>query len=225
MLQRIIFWLKSSFGFSKKESRGFLLVVPFLIFLYSVPRIVEHFERRSFQPISAEKLDSLLQAGWQPLQSELTFNPQDTATQKKAQPSGLQRIPLAEADSVVLQIVPGIGPALASRLIKYQVRLGGFHSPEQLGEVYGVSAELVDRIWEYFEFRPEITKKLPVNSSTVAELAEHPYISYGQAKVLVAYREQHGAFGTKDDLKQIKIFTEEWIDQINPYLDFAPQSK
>jgi competence protein ComEA len=52
------------------------------------------------------------------------------------------------------------------------------------------------------------------------ELAAHPYISYGEAKVLVAFRTQHGKFISSDDLLKIKIFKTEWVQKIKPYLSF-----
>jgi DNA uptake protein ComE-like DNA-binding protein len=54
----------------------------------------------------------------------------------------------------------------------------------------------------------------------VEELAKHPYISYQEAKVLVAYRLQHGPYHQLDDLLRVKIFKADWVKKIGPYLDF-----
>src|SRR5690606_25791766 len=150
------------------------------------------------------------------------FNPQDTIVKKSnaKQLENLNRIPFSEADSVTLQIVPGIGQSTASRIIKFRTSLGGLHSKNQLSEVYGLKPETIDAIWEYFDFSPGISNKIMINQVEIDELGKHPYFSYAEAKVLIAYRKQHGEFQSPDDLKQIKIFKEEWITKISPYLDF-----
>ncbi|TNF41199.1 MAG: helix-hairpin-helix domain-containing protein, partial [Cytophagales bacterium] len=90
----------------------------------------------------------------------------------------------------------------------------------QLMEVYGMKAETAEAVWEFFEFDPGIRKKLQINQTEAADLAKHPYISYSEAKVIVAYRNQHGAFRNSEDLLKIRIFKKEWVDKISPYLNF-----
>jgi hypothetical protein len=40
MWQRIIFWSKTHLGFSAKESRGFLLLIPFLLALVAASQVL-----------------------------------------------------------------------------------------------------------------------------------------------------------------------------------------
>ena len=49
-------------------------------------------------------------------------------------------------DSASLVRLPGIGPVLSARIIKYRRLLGGFASVNQLTEVYGLSPETFDLI-------------------------------------------------------------------------------
>jgi len=137
---------------------------------------------------------------------------------KVSTPPLAQNIPFSEADSVLLQVVPGIGKVLAGRIIKFREALGGLQSREQLLEVYGLTAEVMERIFEHFTFEPQIHRKLNLNGATVSELAAHPYITYGQAKVIVAFREQHGDYETSDDLLRIKILDAGWLEKLKPYL-------
>ncbi|MCS5489752.1 ComEA family DNA-binding protein [Algoriphagus limi] len=163
-------------------------------------------------------VDSLADKGFVLLESPYPIQiPNDTASFSI---SGIKRIPFSEADSITLQIVPGIGPSLAGRIIKFEQALGGFFKPDQLLDVYGVKPEVANRVWEYFEFDGKIKSKVPINTIDVTELAKHPYVSYGQAKVLVAFRNQHGAFLGPEDLLKIKIFEKEWVDKLSPYLAF-----
>lgn len=224
MKDRFFYWLKVYVGFSGKESRGFLVLVPFLVVLGLLPDGIRLFKNKKAEAdylAYQSKLDSLETLKINLVSSPLpTFNPQDTvkSSGNRRQVENLNRIVFSEADSVTLQIVPGIGPATAGRIIKYREALGGYHSQSQLLEVFGVNDELVGKLWEYFEFDPKIVRKIPLNSSGIEELAAHPYISYGEAKVLVAYRNQHGKFSQLDQLGGVKIFKPEWLAKIKPYL-------
>lgn len=224
-MERFHFWLKTYLGFSHKESRGFLLLIPFLVVLGVAPSLVQWFKNKHSNELYQQyvaALDSLEHSGVALVSSPLpVFNPADTVKSKENKAlQNLNRIKFSEADSVTLQIVPGIGPALAGRIIKYRESIGGFHSQSQVAEIFGIKPETAENIWEYFEFDGVVTRKIPINQATVEELSSHPYISYAEAKVLVAFRSQHGSYQGASDLLKIKIFKQEWIDRITPYLDF-----
>ncbi|WP_439481001.1 ComEA family DNA-binding protein [Algoriphagus formosus] len=221
MRLRFLYWLKREIGFSRKESRGFLLVVPVLTFLAFSPELFSLFSRQ-IDPATEKNLlevaDSLRLLGFEEVSSPFPVRVGLDTVNRSMQ--GLRKIPFSEADSITLQVVPGVGPTLAARIIKYEVSMGGFFSKDQLKDIYGVQPEVADRIWEYFEFDGEIRNRLAINDAAVEDLAKHPYISYGQAKVIIAYRNQHGNYEQADDLLKIRIFDPEWIQKIAPYLTF-----
>ena len=55
-------------------------------------------------------------------------------------------VDLATADSQALQTLDGVGPALAGRILAYREQVGVLSSVEQLDEVPGIGATLVQRI-------------------------------------------------------------------------------
>jgi DNA uptake protein ComE-like DNA-binding protein len=226
MRQRLFFWLKTHLGFSAKESRGFLLLIPCLLLLVGASQVIAWAKDRNAGKLYQHYLnqvDSLERAGVQLLASPLpTFNPEDTLRRSHSAKVSdrIQRLPFSEADSVVLQIVPGIGALTAGRIIKHRENLGGFILVDQLNEVYGLKPETIPVIWEYFDFDRVAPRRIEINTVPVEELAKHPYISYQEAKVLVAYRLQHGPYLQLDDLLKVKIFKADWVNKIGPYLDF-----
>ncbi|MFS0489665.1 ComEA family DNA-binding protein [Leadbetterella byssophila] len=120
------------------------------------------------------------------------------------------------ADSTDLVTLKGIGKTFASRIIKYRTALGGFHSLDQLNEIYGLKPETIAQI------RPYLKIKTPVSKIKINEVAElkHPYLRSYQAKAILAYRKQHGEFKDLDDLKNIDALDEETLANLLPYLQF-----
>ena len=226
MRQRLFFWFKTHLGFSAKESRGFLLLIPFLLLLVGASQVLAWAKDRNAEKLYQHYLnqvDSLERAGVQLLSSPLpTFNPEDTLSRSHSAKVSdrIKRLPFSEADSVVLQIVPGIGALTAGRIIKHRENLGGYIQVDQLHEVFGLKPETIPVIWEYFDFDRVPPRRIEINTVPVEELAKHPYISYQEAKVLVAYRLQHGPYLQLDDLLKVKIFKADWVNKIGPYLDF-----
>jgi competence protein ComEA len=226
MRQRLFFWFKTHLGFSAKESRGFLLLIPCLLLLVGASQVLAWAKDRNAEKLYQHYLnqvDSLERAGVQLLSSPLpTFNPEDTLRRSHSAKVSdrIKRLPFSEADSVVLQIVPGIGALTAGRIIKHRENLGGYIQIDQLHEVFGLKPETIPVIWEYFDFDRVAPRRIEINTVPVEELAKHPYISYQEAKVLVAYRLQHGPYLQLDDLLKVKIFKADWVNKIGPYLDF-----
>lgn len=200
-----------------------MILVPILVLLIISPFLLKELKAGSHLKTDARikfLLDSLDSKGLELSTSPFpVFNPMDTA-RGNSQTTSFRRIPFSESDSVTLQIVPGVGPSLASRIVKYRENLGGFQDKSQLIEIYGLKTEVIEKIWNYFDFDPGIKRKIRINLSDVGDLAKHPYIGFGEAKVIVAFRNQHGSYQNTDDLLKIKIFDQEWVRKISPYLDF-----
>lgn len=120
------------------------------------------------------------------------------------------------ADSTDLVTLKGIGKTFASRIIRYRTALGGFHSLEQLNEIYGLKPETIAQITPFLKIKAPV-RKIKINE--VEEL-KHPYLRSYQAKAILAYRNQHGDFKTYEELKNIDALDEETLAKLLPYLQF-----
>jgi competence protein ComEA len=122
------------------------------------------------------------------------------------------------ADSMSWQLLPGIGAKRASSILKFREKLGGFVSIEQVGETYGLPDSIFRKIRNSLLWEPGQIEQLSLNNATEAELKSHPYIGWQWAKLIVAYRNQHGPYQSVDDLMKIHIMKKEWLDKVRPYL-------
>lgn len=129
------------------------------------------------------------------------------------------RVGVNTADSAVWESLPGIGPVLASRIVRFRDRLGGFHSVTQVGETFGLPDSVFSKALPFLDQEP-LTKEggIDVNGATVEELRKHPYVDPRMARSIVAYREQHGPYSRSEDLLSIETMTQESYTRILPYI-------
>jgi DNA uptake protein ComE-like DNA-binding protein len=126
---------------------------------------------------------------------------------------------LNTAATLQLESVYGIGPALASRIIRFRDGLGGFIKQEQLYEVYALDSAVVRKLMDVtFIDKQFVPRKIDLNTASEKDLSSHPYIKRSMANAIVSYRFQHGAFKTVADLRDLAFLKPADIDKITPYL-------
>lgn len=130
------------------------------------------------------------------------------------------KVDLNTADSIELEGLKGIGPTFALRIIKYRDKLGGFHSIDQLREVYGIDSVKFNQFKHQVTADPETVVKIDINKADFNSLRRHPYLTYKQMNAILQYRKQHGPYSSIDDLRMIKILNDEILRKIAPYFSF-----
>ena len=66
-------------------------------------------------------------------------------------PFYFQKFDINQADDLLLQIIPGIGPQLAMRIISERQMNGGFTNPDQLLNVAGIGQKRRDLLMEWIK--------------------------------------------------------------------------
>jgi DNA uptake protein ComE-like DNA-binding protein len=137
--------------------------------------------------------------------------------EREAKPSQ-SLVNLNLADSLALIEVKGIGPAFASRILKYRTRLGGFVYKEQLMEVYGIDAERYPPIAAQVEVTDTLVTRINVNTADFSTLVKHPYISKELTLLIINFREEIRDFKNVDEVFQLGLMTQEEFHKLAPYL-------
>jgi competence protein ComEA len=121
------------------------------------------------------------------------------------------------ADSAAWEQLPGIGPVLAGRIVRFRDRLGGFYGIHQVGETYGLADSVFQRILPCLELSGG-HRHLDINQAAENELRSHPYIGYKLARMIMAYRQQHGAFAAPEELLKLPLMDTLTLERLKPYL-------
>ena len=122
------------------------------------------------------------------------------------------------ADTAAFIALPGIGSKLATRIVVFREKLGGFYAIEQVGETYGLPDSTFQKIRPLLLAKEGSIRQININTATLDVLKQHPYIRWGLASAIIRYREQHGPFTTPEQLQQIGAMTVEAYRKMAPYL-------
>lgn len=129
-------------------------------------------------------------------------------------------VELNSADTTTLQLLHGIGPTFARRIVRYRERLGGFVNTQQLLEVYGFTPELLEHITPNLALDTSNLHKININSVTLKQFIKHPYVEYYFARDIINLRSRGSTFASPDDLRAIPSCTDTMLVRLLPYLDF-----
>jgi DNA uptake protein ComE-like DNA-binding protein len=146
--------------------------------------------------------------------------PRKTTRPKRYAAAPPPRTDINTADSLALLAVRGIGPVFAGRILRYRKALGGFVSMDQLAEVYKIDTAVVREMKTRFFVAEGFTpQRISINEADEETLSKHPYLFARHARAIVAYRFQHGAFQSLDQLREIHLLrTLDW-ERVLPYLE------
>ena len=114
--------------------------------------------------------------------------------------------------------INGIGEVLSKRIIAYRKHIGGFVLEEQLDEVYGLKPEVLKRLKQRCSLiSPANIQKIPLQTASLEELSQLPYLSYYEARRIVAFRTKNGKLSTTE-LSRIQGFDRLKIKRLTLYL-------
>lgn len=128
-------------------------------------------------------------------------------------------VDINQADVEKWKKLRGIGPVLSERIVKFRDKLGGFTSIEQVADTYGLPDSTFQSIRPQLKASP-VLNKIAINQADAAMLQSHPYLNWRQAKAIVNYRDQHGPYTGIDDLKKLRLLTDDLCNRLAPYLDY-----
>lgn len=147
--------------------------------------------------------------------------PGKASSSKPIEKMVVEKMDLNRADTAMLQTISGIGSVLSKRIVNFREKLGGFVNVSQLYEVYNLDSTVIEALLEIgiLDTSAQVCK-LAINELSEEELANHPYLSWKQARLIIAYRNQHGNYTSEEELIKVYLVNQSDIDRLRPYLEF-----
>jgi len=146
-------------------------------------------------------------------------------TKQKEERTGSRKprppLDINKCDSADLEKLPGIGPVLSARIIRYRNLLGGYSSTGQLKEVYGLPPETYQLISGRVFADSAAVRKILINSAGFKEMIRLPYWGKYEVNAILRYRELNGKIRGMKDLIDNKLISSEKALKIRPYLEFS----
>jgi DNA uptake protein ComE-like DNA-binding protein len=209
-------FFRNWFGYSRRERRSTFILLNLIVIITGI-RYVFPFQEVSLKEIPIELLEAIpdtdlkkteIQAGREQKQTR------SPAARKKV-------LDLNDCDSAALEALPGIGPVLSVRIIKYRNLLGGYASRNQLKEVYGLSEETFELISQRVFADSLAVRKIKVNVADFRVLIKHPYFTRAEVSAILKYRELKGVITDIGVMVDNKLISSETANRIRAYLDFG----
>lgn len=139
--------------------------------------------------------------------------------EKKAKQASMALLPINTADTLDWRSLPGIGAKTAREIVMYRERLGGFVRCEQLMEIHWIDSARYARILPFLLADTATPpRRLCVNTASIAELKQHPYIDYYLAKSMVVHREKAGRYRSLEEVRAATRMYPELFAKLKPYL-------
>lgn len=132
-------------------------------------------------------------------------------------PVDLEPVNINQADSLSLIAIKGLGPYTAAKIIAFRDGCGGFHSLEQLLDIYAIDSAR----WRMIKGQIVVDtnyRRLDLNAASLEQLQRNPYIRYRLARDIVAFREEFRLFRSTEELKHLELINEQLFSKIAPYL-------
>lgn len=230
--------LREYFGFTKQEQTGILVLLVLTGLCHSVPLLyqacapagnitdstfpaeVAGFRQQLAAAGTARPRRPLYKKTW-PHHGGFSRRPfhRDSIPRR---PALIARKPLPvqinTADAAAWEALPGIGPTLAARVVRFREKLGGFYSIAQIAETYGLPDSTFNKIQASLRLDSGSLKKLNINQMDEKSLAQHPYIRYKLARLIVQYRSVHGPFSHPKDLLNIPLVDDSIYRKLEKYI-------
>lgn len=127
-----------------------------------------------------------------------------------------EQVDLNCGDTSLLKRVPGVGSVLARRIVRYGELLGGYVSPVQVAEVYGLSSGME----KWFCVGNVAPRKINLNRATYAEMLRHPYFNVRQVRAVIHRRDLSGRISGLAQMRLDTVFAEKDINRLAPYVEF-----
>jgi len=204
--------LKDWFGYTRRERRSSFFLLLLIVSVAGIRFMVSGVRMR----LELSALEKDIAAD-----SSVRIIVQENKTRQPGSARAETVIDLNRCDSASLMALPGIGPVLSARIIRYRNLLGGYAEVSQLKEVYGLPEETYRSISGRLRADGKDVRKIIVNRADYRQLLRFPYFERYDVTAILKYRELQGRIKSCEELVENNILSREKAERVKWYLDFS----
>ena len=206
--------LKDWFGYTRRERRSSFILILLIAAVAGIRLIIPARDMTvEILPAgSSETVPDTIQ------EKKIPAGSRNYKPVKVRQP--VKALDINSCDSASLEALPGLGPVLSARIIKYRKLLGGFATVEQLREVYGLSEETYNLVSGMLMADPADVIKISINDADYKKLIRMPYFERYEVAAILKYRELKGKVSGVEELVENKLISAKTASKVKPYLKF-----
>jgi len=232
MLHQFLSRIQDFFAVSPREARGLFFLMVVSVVLLAIPALLSQVILAPSEEQKAREravIDSLIRV----IATERDERKMVAVSAPKEQVVSRPKVSVTSsrqiivpfdinrADTSQLKQLKGIGSGRARIIVNYRNALGGFHSIDQYGEIFGMDSLSLGQLRQYARIlSPHARIKL--NETSKEQLTRHPYARKYRRSVeaILRYRDQHGGIGSKEELKKVIPVDPEFLRLMEPYLEY-----
>ena len=113
------------------------------------------------------------------------LRPERPVTEQRAP---LVQIELNKADAQDLLVLPGVGPVLSQRIVRFREVLGGFHDIDDLYDVFGLDSSVVDDAKSWVTVDATLLRPFCLDTVSFRSMLRHPRFDVETTKKLMRAR-------------------------------------
>jgi len=208
--------VRNWFGYSRRERRSTFILLNMIIIVMGI-RYFFPFRGNSLKEFPVEFPVKIVD------NAEVNLQRENAGKQIMPKTTGNKRslLDLNKCDSASLVALPGIGPVLSARIIKYRSLIGGYVSVLQLKEVYGLPEETYNLISSRVSADSLSVRKIKINECEYKQLIRHPYFQKSDVISILKYRELKGRISGIEVMIENNLISPLTAKKIGPYLEFG----
>ncbi|MGB1364061.1 MAG: ComEA family DNA-binding protein [Flavobacteriales bacterium] len=115
-----------------------------------------------------------------------------------------------------LRSLPGVGPVLSQRIVRFRDVLGGFHNIDDLYEVYGLDSSVVDGAKAYVTVDATLVRSFCLDTVSFRSMLKHPRFDVETTKKLMRARGR--GVHTLDVILERSRLDSAVLRKVQPYL-------
>lgn len=210
-MKRIYFYIRSYFGFSQKEARGFVLLLGILLIFILLPLLTNLLPNPSSSLEDQRKLDSLTVL----LNNAPIVTPKYSKVPSSSKPYILVPFNPNTSDQKQLESL-GIPTKVALRIINYRNKGGSFKRKVDLSKMYGLDVKKYRELEPYIQLPDSIPSKkymlkvhphkvvhFDINTCDSTDLDKLKGIGPVLSSRIVKYRNRLGGFWHIDQYREV----------------------